>query len=311
MTENNFFYFQSDDGTNIHTYKWIPNENINIKGAVQICHGMAETAARYEQFAKELNKDGFIVYIHDQRGHGKTAKTIENVGYLAENNGFHWLVEDLHKLSGIIKKENPNLPLFLLGHSMGSFVTQRYIMLYGNELKGAIISGSTLHNKLLIHIAAYLAKWEVIKHGRRAKSFRMNKLSFQNYNNTFRPTRTEFDWLSRDNDAVDKYINDPFCGTVFTTGFYHDFFIGLKELSIIKNLNNVPKELPIYLFAGAKDPVGSLGKGVIKLFKAYKKQNIMDVSYQLYEDGRHEMLNEINQQEVINDALQWLNRHVD
>ncbi len=311
MNDNHFFTFKSDDGVDIYTYKWIPKENIKIKGVLQICHGMAETAARYERFAKQLTENGYIVYIHDQRGHGRTAKTIENVGYLAEDNGFKWLVEDLHKLSGIIKKENPNLSLFLLGHSMGSFVAQRYIMLYGKELKGVIISGSNMHQRFLVNIGAIVAKYEVKKKGRRAQSLRMNNLSFGSYNNAFKPTRTEFDWLSRDRDEVDKYIKNPFCGTIFTAGFYNDFFRGLKDLSNKIYLNNIPKKLPIYIFSGAKDPVGSFGKGIIKLFNTYKKQNIEDVTYKLYTDGRHEMLNETNKEEVMSDVINWLHSHRD
>lgn len=304
------FTFKSQEGMEIYTYKWIPEENINIKGAVQIAHGMAETAARYERLAGELTSNGYIVYIHDHRGHGKTAKTIENVGYLAETDGFKWLVEDLHQLSGIIKKENPDLPLFLLGHSMGSFVTQKYIMLYGKDLKGAILSGSNRQPGILIDIGILFSKNEIKKIGRKAKSNKLNRLSFGRYNNAFKPTRTEFDWLTSDNEEVDKYINDPFCGTIFTSGFYYDFFIGLKELIDKNNLNCIPKSLPIYIFSGDKDPVGNYGKGIIQLFNSYKKLNIKDVTYKLYKDGRHEMLNETNREEVMNDVIDWLNDHI-
>lgn len=304
------FTFKSQEGTEIYTYKWIPEGNIEIKGVVQIAHGMSETAIRYERFARKLTENGYIVYIHDHRGHGKTAKTIENVGYLADKDGFKWLVEDLHQLSRIIKKENPSLPLFLLGHSMGSFVTQKYVMLYGSELKGAILSGSNGKQGILVDIGMLFARREIRKHGRRAKSSKLNNMFFGNYNNDFKPTRTEFDWLSRDNDEVDKYINDPFCGTIFTAGFFYDFLVGLKEVADKNNLKCIPKDLPIYIFSGDKDPVGNCGKGIIKLFNSYKKLNIKDVTYKLYKDGRHEMLNEVNREEVMKDILDWLNDHI-
>lgn len=305
------FTFKSEEGTEIYTYKWMPEENVEVKGVVQIAHGMAETAARYERFAENLTENGYIVYIHDHRGHGKTAKELENVGSLAENDGFKWLVEDVHQLSKIIKKENSGLPLFLFGHSMGSFVTQRYIQLYAKELKGTILSGSNGKQGIMLNMAMVVAKNEVKKNGRRVKSDKLNRLSFGNFNNAFNPVRTEFDWLSRDEKEVDKYIDDPFCGTVFTGGFFYDFLTGLKEIESKNNLKNVPKDLPIYIFAGDKDPVGKQGKGILKLYNTYKKLNIKDVTYKLYRDGRHEMLNETNREEVMKDIVNWLNMHID
>ena len=306
----NEFTFRSEEGTEIVGYSWRPDNKASVKGIVQIAHGMAETGARYARFAKILTDNGYIVYINDHRGHGKTAKSVENLGYLADSDGFRWLVEDLHQLSGIINKENPNLPLFLLGHSMGSFVTQRYIMLYGEELKGAILSGSNGKQGIMLHIAQFLAKIEVLKKGRRAKSEILNKMSFGNYNKAFKPTRTEFDWLSKDAAEVDKYIKDPFCGTVFTGGFFYDFLTGLIEIENKRNIAEVPKELPIYIFSGEKDPVGNQGKGVIQLFDTYKEIGIKDVTYKLYKDGRHEMLNETNREEVMSDVIAWLDDHL-
>ena len=306
----NEFTFKSEEGTDIFVYTWTPDDKVKVKGIVQIAHGMAETGARYERLAKKLTDNGYIVYINDHRGHGKTAKTVENLGHLAETEGFKWLVEDLHQLSGIIKKEQPDLPLFLLGHSMGSFVVQRYIMLYGQELKGVILSGSNGKQGIILHIAQFLAKVEVLQKGRRAKSEKLVKMSFGNYNKAFKPNRTEFDWLSKDAAEVDKYINDPFCGTVFTGGFFYDFFTGLIGIENKRNIAKVPKELPIYIFSGEKDPVGRQGKGIIKLFDTYQGMGIKDVTYILYKEGRHEMLNETNREEVMSDVLAWLDGHL-
>lgn len=285
MFEKEFTY-RSEEGTEIFVYKWTPDDKVDVKGIVQIAHGMAETGARYERFAKKLTDNGYIVYINDQRGHGKTAKTVENVGYLAEKEGFKWLVEDLHQLSGIIKKENANLPLFLLGHSMGSFVTQRYIMLYGQELKGAILSGSNGKQGIILHIAQFLAKAEVMKHGRRAKCTKLTKMSFGSNNKAFKPNITDFDWLSKDAAEVDKFIKDPFCGAVFTAGFYYDLLTGLIEIENKNNLTKVPKDLPIHIFSGEQDPVGKDGKGIVRLFNTYKGIGINDVTYKLYKGGK-------------------------
>lgn len=303
------FVFKSEDGTDVFVYNWLPDDGVKTKGIVQISHGMAETAKRYERFAELLTENGYIVYANDHRGHGKTAKTIEDLGYLADEDGFNWLVKDLHKLTNIIKKENDSMPLFLFGHSMGSFAGQKYIMLHGNELDGVILSGSNGKQGIILNVGTIVAKREVKKNGRKAKSTKLDKLSFGGFNKAFKPNRKDFDWLSRDNDEVDKYMDDPFCGTVFTAGYFYDFLTGLKEIEDEDNLRMIPKDLPIYIFSGDKDPVGKFGKGVINLVNRYKKYGVKDISHKLYKDGRHEMLNEINRDEVMDDIINWLDNH--
>lgn len=304
LSEN--FSFQSDDGVNVYVYKWRPDPGTKVKGVVQIAHGMAETAFRYERFADLLTQNGYIVYANDHRGHGKTAGSLENIGYLAEADGFDWLVKDMNRLTAIIKKEYSDLPVFLFGHSMGSFAAQRYIMLFGRELKGVILSGSNGRATLLHNFGFLAAGREVKKNGRKAKSEKMDKLSFGSFNNAFKPNRTESDWLSRDEDEVDKYVKDPYCGGVFSAGFFYDFMKGLKETDKAENIVSIPKRLPIYIFSGDKDPVGGAGKGVRKLYNTYKKAGIQDVTMKLYPGGRHEMLNEINKDEVMKDVIEWL-----
>lgn len=302
------FTFKRTENIESFVYKWKPEENIKIKAVLQIAHGMAETASRYERVAERLTKEGYIIYANDHRGHGKTAKEIEKLGDLGED-GFNAMIEDMHELNKIIKKENPNIPIFLLGHSMGSFLTQRYICLYGKELEGAILSGSSGSKGMLTDIGRFLAKREIRKIGRSGKSKKLDKLSFGGYNKAFIPNKTNFDWLSRDEKEVKKYIDDPFCGTIFTAGFFYDLLGGLKLIANINEVSKVPKNLPIYIFSGDKDPVGQNGKGVLKLVRAYKNQGIKDLTYKLYRDGRHEMLNELNKDEVIEDLLTWLKSH--
>lgn len=304
----NTFKFNGIGDLEVFVYKWSPDENKEIKGAFQIAHGMAETAARYERFAEKLVENGFVVYANDHRGHGNTAKDVEKLGDLGED-GFNAMVEDMHKLTGIIKEENKDVPVYLLGHSMGSFLTQRYICLYGSGLKGAILSGSSGSQGFTPYFGRFLAKREIKKAGRGAKSPKLDKLSFGGYNKGFNPNRTKFDWLSRDEKEVDKYIDDPYCGTVFTAGFFHDLCGGLLSIADKNEIAKVPKELPIYIFSGDKDPVGGNGKRVLKLVRAYKNQGIKDVTYKLYKDGRHEMLNELNREEVIQDTIDWIKSH--
>ena len=299
--------FKTSDNQEIFIYNWRPENE--AKGIVQIAHGMAETSYRYKRFAEKLVDESYIVYANDHRGHGNTAASIEELGYMGPD-GYNRMVKDMKEFTDFIRdKEGEELPLFLFGHSMGSFLSQRYISLYGNNIQGVILSGTSGSQGPILNIGIHIAKKEVQKKGPKAKSPRLNDLSFGSYNKKFKPTRTDFDWLSRDEKEVDKYIKDPYCGGIFTTSFYYDFFRGLKENFKKGNLEKIPKDLPIYIFAGDKDPVGNMGKGVLKLVKTYEKLGIKDLEYKLYKDGRHEMLNEINRDEVIEDIIKWLDMH--
>ncbi|HBF3670419.1 TPA: alpha/beta hydrolase, partial [Clostridioides difficile] len=304
------FTFKGEEGLDIYTYKW-EDENIKKpKAVIQIAHGMAETAQRYETFAKVLTKNGYIVYINDHRGHGKTAKIIENVGHLAEKEGFRCLVEDMYTLTNIIKKENEDLPIYLFGHSMGSFASQRYIMDYSNNLSGLILCGSNGKQGIILNLAHLIINREIKKYGRRSKSNKINDLIFGG-EIIRRNEKTKFDWLSRDKEQVEKYINDPFCGVVCSCGFFYDLVQGLKEIEDKENLKKVPLDIPIYIISGDKDPIGKNGKGVLRLRDRYIKLGVKDVTCKLYKDGRHELLNEINREEVFEDIICWLNNKIE
>ncbi|EQH23313.1 alpha/beta hydrolase [Clostridioides difficile] len=304
------FTFKGEEGLDIYTYKW-EDENIKKpKAVIQIAHGMAETAQRYETFAKVLTKNGYIVYINDHRGHGKTAKIIENVGHLAEKEGFRCLVEDMYTLTNIIKKENEDLPIYLFGHSMGSFASQRYIMDYSNNLSGLILCGSNGKQGIILNLAHLIINREIKKYGRRSKSNKINNLIFGG-EIIRRNEKTKFDWLSRDKEQVEKYINDPFCGVVCSCGFFYDLVQGLKEIEDKENLKEVPLDIPIYIISGDKDPIGKNGKGVLRLRDRYIKLGVKDVTCKLYKDGRHELLNEINREEVFEDIICWLNNKIE
>ncbi|WP_447497565.1 alpha/beta hydrolase [Clostridioides difficile] len=304
------FTFKGEEGLDIYTYKW-EDENIKKpKAVIQIAHGMAETAQRYETFAKVLTKNGYIVYINDHRGHGKIAKIIENVGHLAEKEGFRCLVEDMYTLTNIIKKENEDLPIYLFGHSMGSFASQRYIMDYSNNLSGLILCGSNGKQGIILNLAHLIINREIKKYGRRSKSNKINNLIFGG-EIIRRNEKTKFDWLSRDKEQVEKYINDPFCGVVCSCGFFYDLVQGLKEIEDKENLKKVPLDIPIYIISGDKDPIGKNGKGVLRLRDRYIKLGVKDVTCKLYKDGRHELLNEINREEVFEDIICWLNNKIE
>ena len=304
------FSFLTNDGVTIFCKKWEVDGQMSPKGIVQIAHGMAEHIERYDLFAKSLIHEGYIVYGNDHRGHGRTGENSNLIGFFAEENGFERVVEDMLQLTKLIKEDYPNLPIFLFGHSMGSFLSRRYIQTHGGQLGGVILSGTGGDPGLIGKVGLGIAKLEMKRKGKKTKSPFMNKLTFGSYNKAFTPSRTEFDWLSRDKNEVNKYINDPLCGGVFTAGFFYDLVSGVAKVNKQSANQNIPKVLPMYLLAGDKDPVGNYSKGVIQAANMYKKLGIKDVTIKLYEDSRHEILNELNKEEVFQDIIKWLDKYI-
>ncbi|MDN6161868.1 MAG: alpha/beta hydrolase [Atopostipes sp.] len=309
LIKENFRFF-SEDGREIFVYQWKAKRE-KLKGVIQISHGMAETAARYECFAKELTKNGFVVYANDHRGHGKSADNINEQGYLGEKNGFSLLIADMAKLTEEIKKIYPNLPIFLFSHSMGSFAAQEYIMEYSNKIKGLILSGSNGEQGSILAVGKLISKIEMIIRGKKAKSQLMNKLTFGYYNDNFKSEATGVEWLTRDLKEQKKYLENPYCGEVFPTSFYHSFFNHLQYIEDKENFHKIPKDLPIFIISGSCDPVGDFGQGSLKLKNRYLESGVKDVSLKLYKGARHELLNELNKKEVMTDIIQWLEKRLE
>lgn len=299
-------YFQADDNQSVFYHLWTPDADVSLRGLIQIVHGLAEHSARYETFARFLTSNGYVVFANDHRGHGQTAGQLQKVGYFEDRDFWKAAISDVKKLQDLIITQYPNFPIFLFGHSMGALLSRQFITLYGNQLSGAILSATAgdpgILGQLGIQVSALIGSlW-----GKHSRSSLMTNLSFGKFNTFFKPNRTEFDWLSRDHAAVDKYIQDEYCGQVYTAGFWNSFLKGIAVINQPDAFLHTPGNLPIYLFAGEKDPVGDMGKGVVQIYNAYKKRGIKDLSVKLYPDGRHEMLNEINRQEVYEDILNWL-----
>ena len=297
----NTFTFEDVDGFQIFVYKWAPEAG-RPKAAVQIVHGAAEHALRYERFAQYLNQAGYVVYGDDHRGHGKTAGDLSRAG-IAGENGWNGMVNDEKQLSEIIKKENPGLPLFLFGHSMGSFIAQQYIECWGGELKGVVLSGST---GLPIIPPEALPLLEQAAAGEAYD--RVSDAAggmFAALNEPFQPVATPFDWLSRDPLEVQKYVDDPWCGFPFTNGITLEMGRGTAAMLAPQNQAQIPKNLPVLLLSGELDPVGA-NNGVRALEQRYRELGIKDVQVILYPQGRHEMLNELNRNDVHRDVSGWL-----
>ncbi|AIQ51166.1 alpha/beta fold hydrolase [Paenibacillus sp. FSL R7-0331] len=308
MRENSFT-MTDPLGVNIHVYVWLPEPEAPVRGVVQIAHGMCETAARYARFASALTAAGYAVYANDHRGHGKTAGKVNLLGDTGDN-GFYWMRRDLVQLANIARSRHEGLPVFLLAHSMGSFLGQKLMCEEGSDIyAGYILSGSNGPRNML-RAGESLAALQLRLQGERHRSVLLNGIVFGAYNRSFSPIRTAFDWLSSDPQEVDRYIADPFCGAICTTRFFRDFFRLLRDIHCRETLQSLCKDKPVYLFSGAKDPVGMNGQGVLRLASIYQKQGLTDVEYRLYPEGRHEMLNEVNHEEVTADILDWLVRHL-
>ena len=295
------FTLETPDGVSLFTYCWLPDAA--PQAVVQIVHGLAEHAGRYARLAAALSDRGYAVYANDLRGHGRTAKTAADLGFLAEHDGWNKCVGDLWQLNRQIAARHPGLPIVLFGHSMGSFLAQQLIIARGEGFAGAVLSGSNGRHPVLAAIALRLARLERLRLGPRGRSALLHAAFFANFNRPFRPARTPFDWLSRDPVEVDKYIADPLCGFGSTTQLYVDLLVALGEIATPARQTQIPKQLPIYIFNGGRDPVAT---NIGRLVAAYQAAGLENVTYRAYPDGRHESLNEINRDEVTRDLITWL-----
>jgi alpha-beta hydrolase superfamily lysophospholipase len=301
------FKLTMKDGYENYIYMWEPEEYNNVVGAVQLVHGSCEHSKRYVDFANFLASNGYIVYSMDLRGHGLSAKSKEYLGYFAEGHGWNMLVEDLYELTKFIRKEHNELKLIMLGHSMGSFLARHYAVVHGREIHGLIATGTAHNPRLILKLGKFLAERDIKKNGSIHRSMILNKMSYDSFNNQFKPIRTKQDWLTRDAHIVDKYIADELCGFVFTSSAFRDMFDGLLFITDKNNINKTPKDLPILLLSGKEDPVGGNGKMVAKAYKEYREAGLTNIQAKLYEHMRHEILNEINKEEVYEDILTWIN----
>jgi len=307
MKTNHIFYTVRNN-TNLYLYQWLTEKK--PLAVVQIIHGMAEHAARYERLAQYLTDRGIAVYADDHQGHGLTVTDGKSWGVLAEKDGFADMVESEKIITDKIRKDHPDTPVFLFGHSMGSFIARHYITKYGNTVDGVIISGTGNPSNIELSGGYFLAALQCLIFGKKASANLLNELSFGGYNKKFAPTRTSFDWLSRDEAEVDKYVADPMCGNVFPTGFYLDFFRALLFLKRKKSVSLIPVNLPVLFLSGQEDPVGNSGKGVGNIYEKYRRHGIQNLERHLFPGGRHEMLNEINRLDVMDFLNEWIQKTI-
>lgn len=296
--------FISNDGAKITFYSWLPDED--PIAVVQIAHGMMEYAERYEDFANFLNKNRIAVYANDHRGHGKTAGSVEELGYFSEKNGWIKVVTDMRMLSRIIRQDYPKLPLILLGHSMGSFLARTYITLY-DDINGVILSGTAAYPKAMVLASRTIAYFQKLFGDEKKPSHFLHKMAFDSYDKLFEGPSG---WLSRDQTVVKKYVEDPYCGFVCSLGMFKDLFFGLDYISRKKHNQWIRFTLPVYLVSGSEDPLGDHGKGPKKIATMFRRRQLEEVSVNIFEGARHEILNETNKEKVYDDLLDWISYHI-
>ncbi|MFA6508140.1 MAG: lysophospholipase [Treponemataceae bacterium] len=303
-------WIKADDGVNLFSRRWVPDEaSFPVPRAlVQIVHGMGEHSARYEGVAERLCASGYEVWADDHRGHGETARG-GILGHTADTDGFFRVVRDLSRWSDEIIALRPCVPLFLVGHSWGSFLAQAYIEKQGSRLSGCVLSGTRGPGGPEVLIGSILSSIVAGLFGSRRHSAFLKNLADGKLNTQFMPNRTEFDWLSRDEKVVDAYVADPLCGFHLSAGFYRDLTSGFQSIHRQSSISRIPKQLPIYVVSGALDPVGLNGKSPSALVAAYRAAGIVDLEFVLYPDARHEIFNETNRDEVLGALVSWLDRH--
>lgn len=306
MTRINDFYYPSSNGTdNIHARIWT-DDGVAPRGVVQIVHGIVEHLGRYDEFARFLASHGFIVAAEDHLGHGLTAASPENYGYFSDSDGWFRIVRDMKTLRD--RAAEPGLPYFILGHSMGSFLTRTYLIEYPDDgLAGALISGTA--QQPLFTVKAGLALISLLKHGKEGlhrRSDFINGVCFGAYNSKFKPNRTPCDWVCSDEAVVDAKLRDPAANFVPALGGFRDMLHGIEYMERKDNLSKMNKALPVFFFSGDHDPVGDMGRGATAAYQSFLSAGCTDVSFRLYPGGRHEMLNEVNRDEVWLDVLNWI-----
>ena len=296
-------YFDSCGKGKIHYCKWMPEGQ--PKAVLQILHGIAEHVYRYDDFANFLTSQGYAVVADDHMGHGGSIGDEGVRGYF--HGGWFAAVDDSMKLMKNTMAEYPDVPYILFGHSMGSFMARTILAKYPDSgISAAIICGTGWQPTFALPALAKVIDSMGKKAGEEAPNEQLDKMIFGGYTKGIENVRTPKDWLTRDEKIVDAYVADPLCGFVASSGLLRDMMLGIHYIQQTKHLDNMKKHLPVFFIAGDKDPVGANGKGVKQTAQAFKKTGMINVALKLYPDCRHEILNELNKQEVYEDITKWI-----
>ena len=307
MKKEEIYYESADKKTKIHGIIWTPENE--VRGIIQIAHGVTEYIERYESFAQYFTNKGFVVIGNDHLGHGKSIAEGSKPMYFGPEGSWNYAVQDVKSCMDIAKQKYPNLPYILLGFSLGSFLVITLFIDYPNEkIDKVILIGTGQMSDIPIKIAKMMANSEAKKYGEENSTTNIHNLTFGTYNKIFKPNRTEYDWLCANNEALDEYINDKNRGSDFSSGLFRELLNGMLYTGKIKNIEKMSKDIPILLFSGEKDPVGDCGKGVEKTYKALKKSGVKNVTMKLYPGDRHDILHEKDKDNIYSDVENWIEK---
>ena len=308
MTNMTEFTFLSTDGkTQLHGMRWEPDGG-SVRAVLQICHGVAEHIARYDAFARYLNGLGIAVVGHDHLGHGLSLPEGGTPVYFGAGNTWNTVVDDIYVLHQRIRLWYPDVPLCIMGHSMGSFLTRTYLIRYPGTVKAAIIMGTGWQPKAVIAGGMAVAKAVGAVVGENGTSDLVTNLAFGAYNKLFAPNRTSCDWLSADEDNVDAYMADPLCGADATVGLFRQMLSGIRFNQKLSNLRQMDPRIPVLFVAGEKDPVGDCGNGVRRTYQEFRRAGVQDCTLKLYPGLRHEILNETDKKRVYHDIAFYIRK---
>ena len=305
MRKEEFYFPSRDNQTQIHAVSWIP-ESEKPCCIVQIVHGMAEYVERYEEFAHFMVSRNVLVTGEDHLGHGKSIREDKNPGYFCEQDPATVVVRDVHRLKKLTQAKYPGVPYIIFGHSMGSFITRNYLCRYGSGIQGAVICGTGMQPGALIAVSKLIAQAQKLLQGDNHISHFINKCAFGSYNKRIENPRTSKDWLTKEEEIVDKYLKDSLCGFTFTVNGFRTMFELISGSCKAQNLKKIPKDLPVYIISGTEDPVGDYGRGVQAAYDSMEEVGMTNLSMKLYEGDRHELLNETDRDVVMEDIWNWL-----
>lgn len=306
MSNWNHSQLESPTGASLRLYSIIAEGE--ARGVVQINHGLGEHAARYQRFAEALSKNGYHVYAHDHRGHGATIASDAPIGVFSDKDGWAKVIDDVHAVNQHIHTQYPNLPVIAFGHSMGSIVTFNYVLRHSDTVNAMACWNAGFPTGALPMVGSVILKIERMFKGSDVPSAITQKLTFDAWNAEFKPNRTTFDWLSRDEAEVDKYVADPLCGFPISVGMWLEVMSGVSFAADDDNLSKFSKDMPVHLQAGDDDPCSERGKGVEEINQRLLKAGMSDVSLTVLEYTRHESLNETNRDKTTADFIAWLDQ---
>ena len=308
MVRREFAFPSADGKTAVHAVEWTPEDA--PRAVLVLSHGVSEHILRYEAFAEFLTGRGFAVAGHDHLGHGTSVAPGAPRFYFGPKGSWDWVVRDLYTRWELAEKRFPGVPVFLLGHSMGSFLARTYLIRYPGTVAGAVLMGTGQMASAAVAGGRLVAAAEERRVGETQTSPLVKMLAFDAYNRKFAPNRTGFDWLSASEENVDRYLADPLCGGEATIGLFREMLAGIAFISRRENLKRMNRNTPILFISGENDPVGDMGKGVRRAYDRFRRAGVRDVQMKLYPGLRHEILNENCREDVYQDILQWMEKRL-